>query len=338
METDFILLSNNFQAEENLANLLEKIQADWEEVGHVIADILAFRESNNTARQAEAQSRFESLQAAINARIGTINAIIESDLDRDYLDASRGFERAEWISGIAAGFALLLMALGVYIFNRSIILSLEKLVEGAELFAFGHRDHVIEVQVPRELNRVAEEFNKMIKVIQVSEKKLVDQARRDKLTGLLNRRAFEESMSEANARLQRLDEKFALVTLDIDHFKAVNDTYGHATGDQVLVAVARIMLESVRSIDGVFRCGGEEFSILLPGADASAAQATAERIRLAIEEQIISSNDQQIQVTASLGIAVALTSEQGQSDELQRRADAALYKAKETGRNRVVTA
>ncbi len=337
VETDFLLLSEQLQTDDALSTLLAKAQADEESLEKSVTDLVAIKASGDTVRRSEVLSRFNSLQAAATNKLGALHSLIEARLTSDYQDAALGYERSKWVAGIAAGITLLFLVGGILIFTRNIMSSIERLVQGVELFASGSRSHVIEVRVPRELNKVAEEFNKMIKVIEVSEGKLADQARRDELTGLLNRRAFDESIATAYARLKRHGETTALVALDIDHFKRVNDTYGHGAGDEVLTAVARTVLNSVRSIDGVFRCGGEEFSVLLPGADTTAAQVTAERIRAAVEGLIVNAGDTPLRVTVSLGIAMATTTANGQPVELQKRADLALYRAKESGRNRVVS-
>lgn len=338
VESDFVRLSKQLQTDDTLSKLLEKVQEDWRGLEQAVTDVLAFKDSGNSVRQAEAMSRFDSFQAAATNTLSTIHALIEDELVKDYQDAEFGYERSEWVAGIAAAVSLLFMTAGILLFTRNIMSSIDRLVEGVEKFASGSRDHVVEVRVPSEMKMVAEEFNKMIKVIQLSEDKLADQARRDELTGLLNRRAFDGFMANANARLQRHGEKMALIALDIDYFKKVNDTYGHGAGDRVLSVVARTLLESVRSLDGAFRCGGEEFSIVLTGADATSAKITADRIRTAVEGLTVNVDGQALKVTVSLGVAVASTPAEGVPAELQKRADTALYQAKDAGRNRVVFA
>ena len=338
VEADFVQLSKQLQTDDTLSKLLASTQEDWRGLEQSVTDILAFKDSGNSVRQTEAMSRFDSFQAAATNKLGTMHTLIETELAKDYQDAAFGYERSKWVAGIAGAVSLMLMAGGILMFTRNIMSSIDRLVEGVELFASGSREHVVKVQVPREMKKVAEEFNKMIKVIQVSEGKLADQARRDELTGLLNRRAFDEFMANAYARLQRHGEKVALIALDIDHFKKVNDTYGHGAGDRVLSVVARTLLESVRNIDGAFRCGGEEFSIVLPGADAAAAKITADRIRAAVEGLAVNVDNQTLKVTVSLGVALATTPAEGLPLDMQKRADTALYEAKDSGRNRVVFA
>ncbi len=153
----------------------------------------------------------------------------------------------------------------------------------------------------------------------------------DALTGLGNRRAFDEALSSEAARASRAGEALGLIMLDVDHFKRVNDRHGHQAGDAALVTVARALDRTARAGDRACRIGGEEFALLLPGADAAAAAVVAERIRTAIANAATPAGP----VTVSLG--VASTGPGGDVDDLVREADANLYAAKERGRNRVVT-
>ncbi|CUA83287.1 MULTISPECIES: sensor domain-containing diguanylate cyclase [Gulbenkiania] len=151
----------------------------------------------------------------------------------------------------------------------------------------------------------------------------------DPLTGLGNRREFDAMIAHWKANPQRV----AVVVLDVDHFKNVNDTYGHETGDQVLVELARLMRETARDSDILCRMGGEEFVLILPHADAGGAFALAERLRLKVEA---ARRPDLPAVTISVGVACCQTGED--APLLLGLADAALYQAKEQGRNRVVMA
>lgn len=152
----------------------------------------------------------------------------------------------------------------------------------------------------------------------------------DPLTALPNRRAFERGI----AGLRPDDRSAALLLIDLDHFKVVNDTYGHAAGDYVLQQVSMILGAHVRNRDLLSRLGGEELAVLLPDTEARGAQAIAERLRGAIEGLEIHWEGQTIAITASFGVAVGLGTTP--SPTLFVQADAALYAAKRGGRNRVV--
>ncbi len=164
-------------------------------------------------------------------------------------------------------------------------------------------------------------------------------AETDPLTGLLNRRAF-ESRSRVLLSDQRGDEpEVALIMLDIDHFKHVNDTYGHETGDRTLVKLAAICRETVRSEDVVSRIGGEEFVIMLRVNNRTQAYELAQRLRNRLhQDTIVAISGEIFSITASFGIAFAQRANAPQTDDLLRHADALLYQAKENGRDRIETA
>ncbi len=155
----------------------------------------------------------------------------------------------------------------------------------------------------------------------------------DMLTGLTNRRRCEQELQEAIARHQRYGEPFTICLWDIDHFKQINDTYGHEGGDQVLRQLARLARNTIRSTDVVGRWGGEEFFLLLPCVHLTEAEQLADRLRHHIMGQMVLSDHV---VTASFGLAEYHPSDDQAS--LLARADAALYEAKSAGRNRVVGA
>jgi len=156
-------------------------------------------------------------------------------------------------------------------------------------------------------------------------------SRRDPLTGLPNRRAFEEDLAREVARAARTGEPLAVVMLDLDRFKAVNDGYGHAAGDAVLRALAARAQGAVRAGDVVARLGGEELGLLLPGADLARAAEVAERLRAALAALPVDAAGHALAVTASLGCAVLAPGEPPEA--LVARADARLYDAKRDGRN-----
>ncbi|PLK50294.1 GGDEF domain-containing protein [Uliginosibacterium sp. TH139] len=157
----------------------------------------------------------------------------------------------------------------------------------------------------------------------------------DPLTGLFNRRAITELAEREIARSQRTHQPLSLILCDIDHFKRINDSHGHAAGDHVLQTVAKLLQATVREYDCVARWGGEEFLILLPDATGAGAAAIAERLRAAVEACVISFEGQAIPVTLTLG--VSLLDPQENWHAAINRADEALYRGKAGGRNRVET-
>ena len=158
----------------------------------------------------------------------------------------------------------------------------------------------------------------------------------DSLTGIPNRRfLFETGMQEVN-RINRYGGCLSILILDIDHFKKVNDTWGHSSGDRVIQVMAQTISNCLRNIDMVGRIGGEEFVILLLETDKDKALFVAERVRLALQNTTKATNDdgKSIHFTASIGLVTVIVGETFQ--DALGRADSALYKAKESGRNRVV--
>jgi diguanylate cyclase (GGDEF)-like protein len=158
----------------------------------------------------------------------------------------------------------------------------------------------------------------------------------DPLTELLNRRALASRLQAEIERVRRYDSPLAVLMLDLDHFKTVNDTYGHPAGDAVLAEFARVLQRATRSVDVVARYGGEEFMIALPETTYEGAVAFAERLRETIESYAFRGNNAPVRLTASIGIATFPAPGVDGLDSLLESADAALYRAKQDGRNRVV--
>ncbi|HWK24916.1 MAG TPA: diguanylate cyclase [Solirubrobacter sp.] len=166
------------------------------------------------------------------------------------------------------------------------------------------------------------------------------QAVTDELTGLFNHRRFQEVMAAEVERARRYDAEMGLIMLDIDNFKRVNDTYGHLQGDMVLREVARVLRQSAREIDEPARYGGEEMAVALPQTDLDGAYRFAERVRKRIEalELPLLDGDGVLRVTASFGAASLSSAPQSDKEGLVAAADAALYRAKRSGKNRTVKA
>ena len=158
----------------------------------------------------------------------------------------------------------------------------------------------------------------------------------DELTGVANRRELIASLNRAVAQANRTGRPLAFAILDIDHFKQVNDTYGHPAGDEVIRHVAQSAVDTMRGQDTVGRLGGEEFAIVLPDCKPDTAFAACERLRAAIQNQVIDTGEAQLSITLSTGVASYRRGDDVES--LMGRADAALYDAKRGGRDRVLMA
>ena len=158
---------------------------------------------------------------------------------------------------------------------------------------------------------------------------------RDALTGLLNRRALAPLLQREAGRLRRYGESYALLMVDVDHFKAINDGHGHAAGDRALVQLSAVLRQAAREVDHVARLGGEEFCLLLPHTDLAGATHLAQRVHEAVRRASWSEFERGI--TVSVGVAVAQSPDEPPQAALER-ADQALYRAKHAGRDRVVLA
>lgn len=180
-------------------------------------------------------------------------------------------------------------------------------------------------------------FAKASFVIGLMAQRMRELSHTDQLTKLANRRSLMHELEREDARYRRTGRAFTLVILDVDHFKKVNDQYGHLVGDQVLRAVSSQMIREIRSSDLLARYGGEEFLLLMPETGVEAAQQMAERIRTHIMATPVHTDQGDIQITISGGVAEALDPH-ANFDSVISRADDALYRAKREGRNRIVVA
>lgn len=168
--------------------------------------------------------------------------------------------------------------------------------------------------------------------LEISKANAEELARIDELTRLYNRRAFYESGKRLVSYCQRHNEMISVIVMDIDNFKDINDSFGHAAGDAALEHISKLLRLRFRKSDVAARIGGEEFGILLPAANTETAEQLAEELRQGIEETSITFDEKIIKVTASIGV----TSGDSDLDILVKHADIAMYRAKEYGRNRVV--
>ncbi|WP_406697482.1 sensor domain-containing diguanylate cyclase [Singulisphaera sp. Ch08] len=203
--------------------------------------------------------------------------------------------------------------------NARLVL-LEERTKAMEALRRSEEQLTKQLDLTRQLNRELERANAQ----------LAEMARTDGLTGLWNRRHFDEALQEGCSFMSRYGEPVSVVMVDVDEFKSYNDTYGHQAGDEVLRTIAAVLKFSARRHDTVARFGGEEFALLLLGADISAAATLAERLRLALEAGPWANRP----VTASFGVATAWPGS-ANPRELVKMADEALYLSKRQGRNRV---
>lgn len=205
-----------------------------------------------------------------------------------------------------------------------------------ELFRLGINDFISKPVLDEEVRaRVTHLITNRQLIEQVEEQRrhLYELAMTDQLTGLYNRNSLAEFASRSLAEAERHDFPLSVVLIDIDHFKAINDTHGHLVGDEVLSAIGELLLKDTRTEDFAVRFGGEELLLILPHCDLADAATHAERIRARIADM----HPHGLDVTASLGVAARPAGRTVVFEQLLRNADEAVYAAKENGRNRVVS-
>lgn len=236
---------------------------------------------------------------------------------------------------LCTGFFVL--AVTIYDLSQLLLLQLAMIMLGANLIGgiFCARFHLIKRKEFLELMRersareaLQEEIAKRLKL----EKKLLHQTRTDELTGATNRRYFMQLGEEEINRSHRYGRPMSLLMLDLDHFKEINDKYGHSTGDEALQRFSQLCRSTLRKPDIFGRLGGEEFAIIIPEESLKGAEQTAERLRLRIEEAFATTA---YRLTVSIGVT-ELDDQDTNIGDLLRRADNMMYKAKHHGRNRVI--
>jgi diguanylate cyclase (GGDEF)-like protein len=216
-------------------------------------------------------------------------------------------------------------------------LAVEVSGEPARVLAIARRDDTFVTREREMLRTLAEQAAMCLENLALHER-VQRLAATDELTGLINHRRLQEVLEREVRRAERYGSSLALVMLDVDDFKDVNDRHGHQQGDRVLRAVADAVQTTVRDVDFVARYGGEELAVALPEMEATGAAAVGERIRQAIEAAVVRTRDGGAHsVTASIGVAV-LDPDSPARQDLIAAADGALYAAKRGGKNRVVVA
>jgi diguanylate cyclase (GGDEF)-like protein len=226
----------------------------------------------------------------------------------------------------ATGAAILLFLQG----NQSDRLDrLVAMFERTEEGDFGHEYDVAADKRPDGITLVGRAYNQM-------RNQLATIVLTEPLSGCLNRRGFEQQLAREAARASRSASEIALIAVDVDFFKMINDTFGHLAGDEVIREVGQLLRETARSSDIVARTGGEEFVILIPGAGAAAAFQIASRIVEAFRRRSFTGVQGKLPVTASVGVVADKVRDTHMAEALKARADEALYAAKRAGRNRVV--
>jgi len=267
---------------------------------------------------------------AANDRAATLLQKIHETARSNYVEASERFILVRNILIGSTLLGILFVSISATLLIRSIVRPLNKAVIHFKRIANGNLDENILVSRQDEIGQVLSELAAMQGKLKIMIGELDRLASTDKLTGAWNRRRFEETIETEMDRLRRYGNRLSLMILDVDHFKNINDQYGHAVGDQVLVDLSDTIRSSLRSSDSLTRWGGEEFVILCPNTTLAIVSKLAERLR----KKIATVNFQQVgSITVSFGAAECGPSETW--EQWLHRADEALYLAKSSGRDQV---
>ncbi len=267
---------------------------------------------------------------AANDRAATLLQKIHETARSNYVEASERFILVRNILIGSTLLGILFVSISATLLIRSIVRPLNKAVIHFKRIANGNLDENILVSSQDEIGQVLSELAAMQGKLKIMIGELDRLASTDKLTGAWNRRRFEETIETEMDRLRRYGNRLSLMILDVDHFKNINDQYGHAVGDQVLVDLSDTIRSSLRSSDSLTRWGGEEFVILCPNTTLAIVSKLAERLR----KKIATVNFQQVgSITVSFGAAECGPSETW--EQWLHRADEALYLAKSSGRDQV---
>jgi diguanylate cyclase (GGDEF)-like protein len=237
----------------------------------------------------------------------------------------------------AASLVTLLSIVLIWLLTSRITASLDSFTGQVRLIRENpERSHEIDIVSSDEVSLLADTFNGLMRELDLARDSLDKMTRTDHLTGLFNRRHLEIEAPKLMAISERQNASTAVLMVDIDHFKRINDAYGHETGDAVLMHLAEMLPEAVRPYDLVVRHGGDEFLLLMPLTTSDGAMEVAERLRSNIQDTPVSHGKEKLSITVSIGVYVF--EQMHDVQEAIARADAALYDAKYSGRNRVCLA
>lgn len=233
--------------------------------------------------------------------------------------------------------ALVIGFLGAILLARAIAHPIKKLTDATTKVAAGDLTVNVEISSTDEIEQLSTSFNNMIASLKEYEAKLIERASMDSLTDLYNHRYFQERIKKEIHRADRYDRPLSIIMLDIDHFKSINDSFGHIAGDIILKEFAILLVNQSRDIDIVARYGGEEFAIILPETSIDKAVYAAERIRTITKNYVFEVNKHApVSITVSLGVA-QFPIHSKEADGLIMAADLAMYRAKSLGRDHVIS-
>jgi len=312
---------------------IERVSLTWELSRDAIQNIPQLKKRQELGELELLNDALNDIQRELDVILYAAGEEVDAILEQ----AGDTRDRAGLQIGLTLLLALVMASLFGHTLAQSILRPLSQLRDGAEHFGKGDFRHRVAIESHDELGRVAYAFNRMAVRLDRSLRSLRRLSTRDYLTNLLNAREFYRVLDAELERAQRYEESFSLLLVDADHFKEINDTYGHQSGDKVLRELAKHLRTQVRNVDVPARVGGEEFAVILPSTIGEAALKIAERVRQAVAEGDIRLNDNlqtTVKITVSIGLASYPRSAQD-AKGLFHQADMALYNAKQGGRNRV---
>ncbi|MCR4300933.1 MAG: diguanylate cyclase, partial [Sulfuricaulis sp.] len=208
------------------------------------------------------------------------------------------------VISVSVGLGLLIAIVGAAWLIRSVLVPLREFEKGMANFSQNNLSYRLPLETHDEIGHLAHEFNAMAERLMQHQHKLEELSARDGLTGLYNRRELEKRLHEETQRARRYAHPLSVMMLDIDHFKNVNDRYGHQAGDEVLITVTNLIQLHMRPVDVVCRYGGEELAVILPETDAEGARTVAERVRVTVADSITTTpQGDMVHVTISIGLA-----------------------------------
>jgi len=339
-ETDyqFKLIATTMEKDPVLQALLAQALLTWNQTNVLAEDIFLIDHPIGNTDAAEKMEQFDALVdrgTDILSRIysGIYQNTIESQKQLDNIKL-----RATLLIILLSFIGLLVAIFGSIRLASLFFPPLEKILAGVRLFGRGKLSHRIGNEMPVELTELADGVNDMAGRLDDIYSELRKSSYRDSLTGCYNRRKLDEDMMAAFSLARRKHENLAVLMLDLDLFKLINDKYGHVAGDSVLLSTAEIIRSQLRKHEILYRYGGEEFIIILPATRASDAFILAERIRISVgNKKMDVGSGAPVSVTVSIGIADN-AQEDSSIQNMIELADKALYTAKESGRNRVTIA
>lgn len=309
--------------------LLANARREWKE-GLVLANVIF---SSDTPKAALIQ-----LDQRVNQIMFTLDQMHDAYYGEINAQRARINESERYfllIISVMVGLGLLIAVAGAIWLARSVLLPLREFEKGVAHFSNENLSYRLELDNQDEIGRLARDFNTMAERLLAHRNELEELSIRDGLTGLYNRRELEKRLDQEAQRSRRYHRPLSLLLLDLDHFKNVNDKYGHQAGDEVLITVSDLVQLNVRPVDVVCRYGGEELAVILPETDEPGACAVAERIRSTVEESITTTpRGDMVHVTVSIGVAT-FPSHGETVTTLIHAVDQALYAAKREGRNLV---